>query len=294
MPLAPKKLSTQGLPPRQAMPKKSLVWLASYPKSGNTWTRIFLANYFLSKNKPVSINGIQGFALSDAASELYVKASGGELDPGHPTEHLKYRQKVLAQATSNGADINFLKTHNMNETVFGVPLAEPSLTRSAIYIARHPYDVAISYARHYGLENSKACQSISDSNNTTFGRGDQVKQFLGSWSDHVESWTKPGKFPVHLVKYEDLKKDPHEYFSRMLRFIGVTPDPARLEQAVRFSSFEQLQAQEAKEGFVEASSNSDKFFHSGKSEQWQGVLDDADLQTIRRANKKMMKRLGYW
>lgn len=273
---------------------KSIVWLASYPKSGNTWTRVFLANYLLNPNGPVPINQIRRFAIADTAVELYGKLAPAGFDAADPIAHLRLRDRVLRAIAGNGADMNFVKSHNIDATVFGTELIMRRYTRAAVYIVRNPLDVAISYARHFGMTPSGACQSISRPGNTTAGGATNVKQFLGSWAEHVLSWTRTADFPVHVMRYEDMKADPHGCFRTLLGQLGIPVDDERLDRAVRFSSFEELQRQETADGFVEASKNAERFFHSGTSGQWHGVLTDDDIATVRRANEAAMRTYGYF
>lgn len=272
---------------------KNIVWLASYPKSGNTWSRIFLANYLLNATEPVPINQVHRIGIGDSVAKAYTLVNNGRYDPMDYIGHLKLREKVMRGITGNGADINFVKTHSLNDLAFGYRLIDPAFTRSAVYILRHPYDVAISYARHYGVTPSKACEAISRGDNTTMADATSVKQYIGSWSDHVTGWTRTKKFPVLTLRYEDLKTDPHGAFREMLEFLSVTVDDERLDRAVRFSSFDELRKQEDKEGFIERSKNTERFFHTGTSGQWEGVLSADDIALLTKAHGRVMKRFGY-
>ena len=277
------------------MPRKNIVWLASYPKSGNTWTRIFLANYLLNPDKPLPINQVHRIGIGDAISGAYKIVGGGRYDPMDYIGHLKMRPKVLAGIANNGADLNFVKTHNLNDKAFGHRLIEPTLTKSAVYIVRNPLDVAISYARHYGMTPSEACHAIGRTDNTTAADSGSVKQYLGNWSDHVRGWTKPKSkaFPVHTMRYEDMQADPAAAFSAFLKFIGVPVEDDKLAKAVRFSSFDEVSKQEAKGGFIEQSRNNQKFFHTGKSGQWEDVLDPDDIAHVQETHGPVMRAFGY-
>ena len=276
------------------MSRKNLVWLASYPKSGNTWTRIFLANFLLNPDQPVPINEVHRIGIGDSVSGAYKKINAGRYDPADYMGHLQQRSRVLSAIANNGADLNFLKTHNLNDAAFGVRLIDPALTRAAVYIIRHPLDVAISYARHYGQTPSKACQSITRSDNTTVADANNVKQYLGTWSDHVRGWTQTRQFKVHTMRYEDMQADPRSSFSALLDFLGIpNDDPDRLDRAVRFSSFDEVAKQETEGGFIERSSSNDRFFHSGTSGQWRGVLSDEDIAHVEKTQGKMMRKFGY-
>ncbi len=148
-----------------AKPMKSLVWLASYPKSGNTWLRIFLANYIFNPDQPVPINQVHRIGMGDSVAKAYrmVARARGETVPDtfDPDATLRLRYGVLRGVTNNGAEVNFLKTHNQNFTLHGVELIPRALTRAAIYVMRDPRDMLISYARHYGHDLETAAVATS-------------------------------------------------------------------------------------------------------------------------------------
>lgn len=275
------------------MPLKNIVWLASYPKSGNTWIRIFLANYLLNPDEPLPINQVHRIGTGDSVAGIYMRLNNGRYDPMDRMGHLKLRQKVMRAIGNNGADLNLVKTHNMNDSAFGHQLIDASLTRSAVYIVRNPLDVAISYARHYGQTPSQACRAISRTDNTTTADKANVGQYLGRWTDHVRGWTKTKAFPVHILRYEDIEATPEQAFTGLLKFIGVPPDKERVAKAVRFSSFEEVSGQEQASGFIEQSQNNQKFFHSGTSQQWEGVLSEEDIAHVHEMNAPMMRKFGY-
>ena len=295
MPQSVRSAGRPGAADRRRAPaaRQTIVWLASYPKSGNTWTRIFLANYLANPDAPMPINDIRRFAVGDAAINLYSRLAPAGFDLKHPVAHLGLRDRVLRAIACNGADMNFVKSHNINATVFGVDLIDRRYTRAAVYILRNPLDVAVSYARHFGMPPSQACRSISNSDNTTAGTERNVKQFLGSWAGHVASWTRQAAFPVHTMRYEDMKADPHASFRAMLAGLGIPVDEARLDRAIRFSAFDELRRQEEATGFAEASKNAPRFFHTGETGQWSAVLTEDDVGTVRRANEAEMRAHGY-
>ena len=177
---------------RRAAPaaKRSIVWLASYPKSGNTWLRIFLANYLLNAERPVPINEVHRIGLGDAVEATYRMVAQGLFDPSDLHQVLALRPRVLKAIVANGADINLVKTHNRRGRALGVMLIPPELTRSAIYIVRNPLDMVLSYARHYGLSIERAVEAIGRSDNALGSADGAVYQFLGNWSDHVRGWTR--------------------------------------------------------------------------------------------------------
>jgi hypothetical protein len=272
---------------------KSIVWLASYPKSGNTWLRVFLSNYVMNTQKPMAINDIHKVGIGDSNTKQYQMVTRGNFDPTDPIQGTRVRPAVLKGIVNNKADINFVKTHCENGIAFGVKLIPPELTRSAIYIVRNPLDMILSYASHYGHTIDEAIHGIGRKDNSLMGAGEATYQYLGTWSNHAIGWTKARKFPVLLLRYEDMLKDPHEAFRSVVKHIGLPEDEDRLDRATRFSDFKLLKEQESKTNFVENSDNQKNFFRKGTSGQWKSELSDAQVAQLLQDHGRVMKKFGY-
>src|SRR6056297_2576140 len=147
--------------------KSSIVWLASYPKSGNTWVRAFLANYLSNAQKPVGINEIYKYGLGDNILGMYQRVAGGAFDLDDIELSVKLRGRVLAGIVANNADVNLVKTHNINNHVYGIHLIPPQVTRSAIYIMRNPLVMVSSHARPCGVSVEDAAHRICHPHNGT-------------------------------------------------------------------------------------------------------------------------------
>jgi len=279
------------------MPRKSIVWLASYPKSGNTWVRIFLANYLFDRKTPIPINQVHRLGIGDSIEKAYrMVASGSSGDDFDITDYrqsLALRGKVLNGIVNNDADVNFVKTHNSRTKAFGIELIPPHLTRSAIYILRNPLDMVLSYARQFGQTPEFTAEAIGRPDHSTAGATGTVAQFLGTWSKHVQSWARCREFPVLVLRYEDMQADAEAAFTGVLKHIGVPPDPERVKRAVQFSAFDELRKQEAATGFIERSPTSERFFHAGRSGQWRDELAPEAIARIRADHAKVMREYGY-
>ena len=275
------------------MVKKNIVWLASYPKSGNTWARIFLANYLFNRETSMPITDVHRLGMGDAVAKAYHMVAGRRIDTTDPELATRLRPAVLRGIANNGADVNLVKTHNIRGFAFGVELIPPTLTRAAVYILRNPLDLVLSYSRHYGDTLEETVTRIARSDNSVAGDPGSVPQFLGSWSDHVQSWTKRVGFPLLVLRYEDLHADPHAHFGRLLEHLGVTPDPDRLDRAIRFASFDEVSRQERESAFVEKSPTAERFFTAGRTGQWETDLPPALADRVRRDHRKAMKAHGY-
>ena len=272
---------------------KSLFWLASYPKSGNTWLRAFLANYVFNLDQPVPINQIGKLGIGDANTLAHARAVQRRFNPTSPRDTLKARKEMLDIIDSNGADLNFVKTHNQNAKAMGVDLIPQHQTRGAIYIVRDPRDMAISYASHHGMTLDEVVVRLNRKDNATAGNERNVHQFLGTWSDHVRSWTETRGFPVCTLRYEDMLADAKTAFSAALKQAGIPLEEERLRKAIRFSSFDELSAQENKNGFVENSEHQQSFFRTGRSGGWRDELTPEQIEKIETDHARYMRKFGY-
>ena len=272
---------------------KSIVWLASYPKSGNTWLRMFLANYLLRAEQPVPLAKVHQIALGDAVLGAYRAVARRPVDPRNEADVLALRPSVLKAIAGNGADINLVKTHNQNTRARGAELIPAALTRQALYVVRNPLDLLLSYAHHYGQAPEAAARAIGDPGNVIAPDATNVMQYLGSWSDHVTGWSRARSFPVCTLRYEDMIADPEAAFSTALKRMGVPVEPDRLARAIEFSSFDQLRSQEDAHGFIEKSRHAERFFRAGTAGQWRETLAPDIVAQIRETHGKVMRRFGY-
>lgn len=273
--------------------KRSIIWLASYPKSGNTWTRLFLANYLINSERPVPINQAHRFAMGDSMIRTYNAVAGKEINPKDMSLALRLRDKVLGGIVGNNADVNFVKTHNARVAPEGVMLIPDRFTRAAIYIVRNPLDMVLSYARHYDVSLEDAVFQICHEDNGNAPTDITVAQYLSSWDNHVKTWMAHAPWKRVLVRYEDLLDDPHTHFAKMLELIGVPVDADRLDRAIRFSSFEELSKQEETQGFIERPEKAERFFRKGEKDQWKTDLDPELADMICDSMGDTMRRYGY-
>lgn len=264
-----------------------IVWLASYPKSGNTWVRAFLHNYIVNADTPHSINSLVDFSVAECAAAFF-----GENAAGLSTREVQQlRPAVHERLTRLHRDLVFVKTHNAHVAMHGVPLCTPALTAGAVYIVRDPRDVALSYAAFARKEVDEIIDFMEATGASNAADGAQVFELLGSWSEHALSWVAAPK--RLLVRYEDLLAEPARYFARIIRFLGTGEvDAARLSRAIEFSSFGALAGQEAAVGY-RASGGAERFFRAGKAGQWRERLTVEQLRRIETAHGAVMRKFGY-
>ncbi len=263
-----------------------IVWLASYPKSGNTWVRVFLHNYITGAKAPHSINSLVDFSVAEPALAFFAPDAAGLT-----TEQVQQRRPAVhEQLTRLHPDLVFVKTHNANLAMHGVPLCTPAHTAGAVYIVRDPRDVALSYAAYSG-QSADAVITFMNTPGTASTDSQQVFELLSSWSEHVLSWVAAPK--RLLVRYEDLLAEPERYFARIIRFVGTGEvDEVRLKRAIEFSGFDILAGQEVAEGY-RAAGQGGRFFRTGKAEQWRARLTPAQVRRIEEAHGEVMRKLGY-
>ena len=270
-----------------------IVWLASYPKSGNTWMRAFLANLFRNPDAPVGINDLHRFAFGDARADFYETVAGRPLEEISDAELHALRPKVHRLIAAKRPETLFVKTHNASLALEGVPLITPEVTAAAIYIIRNPLDVTLSYAHHFGLSLEETVEAMASPSNQVLTVGRNVFQHIADWSGHVESWTGAAGLACHVVRYEDLVRQPGKTFGKVVKFLRLPPNPARLAKAVRFSAFETLARQEQEAGFIERSKNTDRFFRKGRVGEWREALSPETVEKVVEAHGAVMRKFGY-
>jgi hypothetical protein len=271
----------------------ALIWLASYPKSGNTWMRSFLHNLFRNTPEPVDINEITDFCLGESAARWYERHASGPLNELKAEEIARLRPLVHRDFTTVFPDSVFVKTHNYLGEWQGVPLHTMEVTAGGIYILRNPLDVVISVSHHFGETIDEAIEHLADDAYITGDLETHVIEVHRSWSTHVQSWTENPSPQLLVLRYEDLLHKPRKYFKQVANFLGLKPPPARLERAIKNSSFKALKAIEEKKGFRERSKKAEAFFREGRSDQWREVLTPDQIRRIIRDHHVQMERFGY-
>ncbi len=274
----------------------SIVWLASYPKSGNTWLRAFLANLIANRSGPLRPDEIRDFTDSEARTDRYSELAGrpstdltiGEISALRPDVHALIAQR--AQGTS------LVMTHNFCGSFEGHPTFNWQVSAGAVYVVRNPLDVAVSMTHHYGLTQDEAIARLADDRVASVNDEVAVSHVIGSWSTHVQGWADmaaraQGK--VIVLRYEDLLEKPAKHFAKAAKLIGLGQDKARIERAVRHTSFQTLSTLEKKHGFVEAVDEKTRFFFKGRANQWREALDREQVQRIVDDHREQMQRFKY-
>jgi hypothetical protein len=271
-----------------------LLWLASYPKSGNTWLRVVLHNLFRDPDEPYDINKLHEFCSADYVAPWYQ-----QFDP-RPSEEIpleriaELRPKVHESLTRVHPDTVFVKTHNALIEDRGTGMITMEHTAGAIYVIRNPLDVVPSWANHYGTSIDHAVEALNLSGHYAPSSKRHVYQVFGSWTEHVASWTAHPHPALHIMRYEDMAARPLETFGAVAAFLGLRPSRERLQRAIDNSTFDELKKQESKNGFGERSDNAESFFRKGQVGSWREVLTPEQVDRVIESNKEQMQRFGYW
>lgn len=272
-----------------------VIWLASYPKSGNTWLRAFLATYFANPDEPLPINELYKFCYGDGFLYFYELVSGRKGENLTETDIRRLRPMVHKYFGSHPNETKFAKTHNLIGDEGGVPLITPEATAGAIYVLRNPLDVVISLAHHYDVSLDRGVEIMCEKDRVLYGDpAKQVPDFVGNWGQHVESWVDAPGLAPHVMRYEDMLNKPGPTFRKLVKFLGLPIETKRLQKAVKFTSFESLSRQEKIQGFNEARPDgTTRFFRKGQSGQWREQLSEEQVAALIDTNGRAMQRFGY-
>jgi hypothetical protein len=271
----------------------NILWLASYPKSGNTWIRAFLANLVANRREPVPLDELPRYCEDEARPELFSAVAGRPSSELSVDEISALRPRVHALIAARSSGTRLVKTHNYAGSFDGHPLHNMAVTSGAIYVVRNPLDVAISMTHHFGLNLDEAIERLANEQVATANDALFVTQLLGSWSMHVKGWADLAGERVLVLRYEDLLAKPGKHFARAARLLGLGQDRARIERAVRHAAFQSLASLEKKHGFVEARDSATRFFREGRMNQWRDVLSRAQLHRMVAAHREQMARFNY-
>ncbi|MCP4177333.1 MAG: sulfotransferase domain-containing protein [bacterium] len=277
---------------------KNIVWLASYPKSGNTWFRIFLSNLLSEKNEEENINSLYSTPIASSRSMfeelLCIESSdltNGEIDLMRP-EFYRNISSEVPDSEQSYHKIHDAFTKNKNaEWIF-----PPEITHGAVYFLRNPLDVSVSFANHNTCSLDKSIKNMNDSEfafcDNKNSLPSQLRQILLTWSGHVLSWMN-APVPVCIIRYEDMKLDSFNTFKKAVKFMELDKSDEKIRSAIEKSSFDNLQKQENEKGFKEKSQKAESFFRKGEVGDWHNHLNESQVVNIINKHSKVMELFGY-
>tara|TARA_B100001741_G_C16489038_1_gene568756 strand:- start:50 stop:910 length:861 start_codon:yes stop_codon:yes gene_type:complete len=284
-----------------------IIWIASYPKSGNTWIRSFLYSLIFSKDGNVDLDGISKIGQYPLRSHF--KGLVDEID------NIKKLAEcwVSSQSKMNlDNKIKFLKTHHVMCNYENHSFTDYENTFGTIYIVRDPRNVITSLKNHFTKENYDEAKKFIMDKNKIIGRNldeknklnfedSEIFTFISSWQNHYNSW-KSLKKNLLIIKYENLISDNIKEFDKIRKYLqeklNLKFDDSKFIRAVESNSFENLKQHEENHGFKESIKDKNtglkkKFFNLGPKNNWRNLLDNQIRIELEKNFKKEMEELGY-
>ena len=272
-----------------------ILWLSSYPKSGNTWARIFLTNYIFEETEDPfkNLDKISSYPRKEHFNFLEKKDFESLKD-----REQNFKHYIISQEKINlNGDLNLLKSHSYCGALNGNSFSNSENTAGFIYFVRDPRSVAISLSHHMNQSLEKTVDMML--NKDQFMQPDDsdgLLEFFSSWKINYLSW-KNSKYPKLIVKYEELSKNPFDNFKKILNFISqfkkIDIDDEKIHKIIKKCKFENLQNQEKKKGFKERKGK-DLFFRKGIINEWKNELPSSLSELLKKNFNLEMQELGYF
>ena len=275
-----------------------IIWIASYPKSGNTWVRAFLTSYYFTDDGVFDANNLK--QIPDYPNKQII----GKQSLPENTIHLHWKESQEKFIKDN--KVRFLKTHNALLSIGDYHFTTSKTTIGVIYVIRDPRNVITSIKNHMDLENyDEAFTYMTDKNKI----GHRTKnnnvssQFISSWRVNYISWFKSG-FKKLIIRYEDMLNKPDETFKKIVLFVNNLSnhekfvDKGKLKKAIMTTNFENMKISEEKGDFKESlfsdkTKEKIKFFYLGPKNNWKEKLDSDLINKMNSYYKADLFDLGY-
>lgn len=277
---------------------KGIVWIASYPRSGNTWVRVFL-HHLIRIKRGLPAGGYEFEQITESSPyiagnvELFARVMRKPVAGASMQDVVLARPKVAEEMARRANGVLTVKTHSVLGRVFDTPLINLGVSVGAIYVVRNPLDVVISLADYLSKPIDAAITSMAAHLNASPSTELLAAEIWGSWSENVRSWTENAPQVVKVVRYEDLIADPIAEFTAVAEHMRIGATPAEVAEAVRLASFEELTKKEDADGFTERPEWIDRFFRVGRAGQWKEGLTPEQVGRIVADHREEMARFGY-
>jgi len=273
-------------------------WIASYPKSGNTWVRLLISSLVSKNNSDVIDDRLQtkGQCCSRAIFQKFLNNNDPKLNDIDFTKFpsakkikeddnllfLFQRGEILKKyvADVNGQSSIMLKTHAaLNGSFLNQDQFPKGVTKRAILIIRNPLDVLQSAMVHYGRSADDQLEHMLNVSSGTAGDFERTKNFAtlqSSWEQFNFSWLgkESENFPLLVLRYEDLLFTPITCVTAINSFLGLGAKENDIVDAIISNRFENLQKLEKTSGFTEKSQHAEKFFNKGKVGSYKHLPDN--------------------
>ena len=282
-----------------------IFWIASYPKSGNTWLRTLISTYYYSKNGIFDQSILKN--IGQFPEKRQFVGFNYDQENGADTTKLQIKSQEKINADKK---IRFFKTHNVFGKVNGYDFTNKQNSAGCIYVVRDPRNVITSLKNHYEMNYETSLKWMTNSKNYIYDirnvkeHGYSDFQFISSWNMNYKSWRVQKKIPIKIIQYEDLLKETYVVFKGIVEFINKTlnikekVNRDKLKNSVNSTSFNKLKSDEKKNGFVEAvpsKKNEEKipFFNLGPDNDWRKILDKDQQSNLTKIFKEDLIELGY-
>tara|TARA_B100001769_G_C22037737_1_gene557654 strand:+ start:358 stop:1206 length:849 start_codon:yes stop_codon:yes gene_type:complete len=280
-----------------------IFWIASYPKSGNTWLRTLISAYYYSKNGVFNENLIRNIGQFPEKKHF----QGFDYIPQLVIDTSRFWIKAQEKINSD-KKLRFFKTHNVFGSINERKFTNKENSIGCIYIVRDPRNVITSLRNHYELDYPKALEWMMSHNKYIYDYEKTQEysdfQFISSWENNYKSWKTQNEFPVKIIRYEDLLDKTFSVFLEIIEFINKTTNnnevinKIRLKNSINSTTFNKLKQNEQKYGFSESiSSRKGKkqipFFFLGPENNWKKILDEDLKIKLNKIFEKNLKELSY-
>ena len=277
-----------------------IFWIASYPKSGNTYLRSFISSYYFSKKGKFDFNLLLNI-LQFPSTKFTKRNLYSDLEA---SQNWIFNQNQFF----GGKKINFVKTHNSLYQFKGNKFTTNEQTLGAIYIVRDPRNVITSLTHHYSLSYENAYDKLMDDSSNllekTYENDHSNFTFLGSWANHYKSWKNYKDFKILFIKYEDLENKKYDTFKKIILFINNILkknnkiDEKKLLNSINSTNFNNLKNKEENEGFEESvyskeTGEKKRFFNLGFNNRWEKILPKDILNKLNHNLQNELNELGY-
>ena len=275
-----------------------IIWLASYPKSGNTLLRGILATYFFSKDGNFDFNYL--YKIGQFPSLIHFKNLGINVSD----DDLIYSNIIKAQEliNYNSKEIKFFKTHSALVKVNNNNFTDINNTLGAVYIVRDPRNVVSSFAHHYQVDIDEATKCLLNEKFWNYKNEKVPKTFLSSWSQNYNSWKYLNE-KILIIKYEDLLQNKKKIIIKIFKFFNSLGfknelDIVKLNKIIKSTEFKKMKEMESEKSFHESmvdkvTGKKRPFFNLGPQNDWKKTLSDENKEKIEKAFEKEMFELGY-